>query len=140
MDVRRQDKGGAGLGQKFAFPRVGCLIKGMRVSTDVLLIPVGSMPKKGEPPCVQCRLMVTSAKPAPVEVITDLESAGKGSYEAFLAEADKRWAADPATQALKTRSVARRAGRGQTGRHNQRTKRESGHFFAPSLEEINLRL
>ncbi|HET7863719.1 MAG TPA: hypothetical protein VFL86_04870, partial [Burkholderiaceae bacterium] len=31
------------------------------------------------------------------------------SYEAFLEEANRRWAADPVAQALKVRSLARRA-------------------------------
>lgn len=34
---------------------------------------------------------------------------GDPSYDEFLAEADKRWAADPAAQAIKERSVARQA-------------------------------
>ena len=41
--------------------------------------------------------------------ITNLETDEAGSIEAFLEEASRRWAADPVTQSLKTRSIARRA-------------------------------
>lgn len=41
--------------------------------------------------------------------LTNPETDEAGSIEEFLEEASRRWAADPVTQSLKTRSIARRA-------------------------------
>jgi hypothetical protein len=41
--------------------------------------------------------------------IANLETDEAGSLEEFLEETSRRWAADPVTQSLKTRSIARRA-------------------------------
>ena len=43
-----------------------------------------------------------------VTVISDQESDDNVNYEAFVAEVARRWAADPVTHALQTRSLARR--------------------------------
>lgn len=43
-----------------------------------------------------------------VAIISDQESDDDVNYEAFLAEVARRWAADPVTHALQTRSLARR--------------------------------